>query len=60
MLLLKSISIPYIAVAPSNVWQQKFALHKGFVMLINVASGNGKSSLIQTIYGLNNIFDGDI
>ncbi len=60
MLLLKSISIPYKAVAPSNVWQQKFALHKGFVVLINVASGKEKSSLVQTIYGLNNIFNGDI
>jgi ABC-type dipeptide/oligopeptide/nickel transport system ATPase subunit len=60
MLLLKSISIPYIAVAPSNVWQQEFALHKGFVVLINVASGKEKSSLVQTIYGLNNIFNDDI
>jgi hypothetical protein len=56
MLLLKSISILYIAVAPSNVWQ----LHKGFVLLINVVSGKEKSSLVQTIYGLNNIFNGDI
>jgi len=56
MLLLKSISIPNKAVAPSNVLQ----LHKGFVLLINVASGKEKSSLVQTIYGLNNIFNGDI
>ena len=60
MLLLKSISIPYIAVAPSNVWQQEFALHKGDVGLINVASGKEESSLVQMIYGLNKIVDGDI
>jgi ABC-type lipoprotein export system ATPase subunit len=60
MLQLKSISIPFIAVAPSDVWQQELALHKGDVVHIKATSGKGKSSLVQTIYGLNNSFNGDI
>lgn len=60
MLQLKSISIPYIAVATLNVWQQEFALHKGALVHINAASGKEKSSLIQIIYNLNSEFNGGI
>ncbi len=60
MLQLKSISIPYISVAQSAIWHQELVLHKGDLMHIKAASGKGKSSLIQCIYGLNNAFDGDI
>ncbi len=57
---LRHISIPYIPAALSSVWQQEIIFKKGTCYQIKAASGKGKSSLIHTLYGLQQNYTGDI
>ncbi|GBL35434.1 lipoprotein-releasing system ATP-binding protein LolD [Filimonas sp.] len=57
---LRHIAIPYIPAISSSVWQQDISFEEGKYYHIKAASGKGKSSLINTLYGLQKNFTGDI
>lgn len=48
------------ALPPSEVWGQRFALQQGTSLLINAASGKGKSTMLGMLHGVRSIPQGDI
>lgn len=56
----KHIVVPYIATESSQIWNQDLIFGKATYSHIKAASGKGKSSLMQRLYGLNQMFNGDI
>ena len=57
---LKNISIPYIANDMSEIWNHNIHFENGKYYHIKAASGKGKTSLVQTLYGLQQNFLGEI
>ena len=50
----------YFTPASSEVWSKVFYLEAGKTYLVKAASGSGKSSFFNFLYGLNNKFTGSI
>ncbi|MGB2996588.1 MAG: ATP-binding cassette domain-containing protein, partial [Ferruginibacter sp.] len=48
------------AFSPSDIWGKKVVIEKGERLQIVAASGSGKTSLINFMYGLRKDFKGDI
>jgi ABC-type lipoprotein export system ATPase subunit len=60
LLQLQNIIIPYIQSIKSDIWNKQVQFEQGNYYLIQAASGKGKSSLIETLYGLKSNFDGNV
>jgi ABC-type lipoprotein export system ATPase subunit len=60
LLQLHNIIIPYIQSIKSDIWNKQVQFEQGNYYLIQAASGKGKSSLIETLYGLKSNFDGNV
>lgn len=54
------LRIPYITPHHSDIWNCEVNFEQGLFYHIKAASGQGKSSLIQTLYGLQQNFEGRI
>ncbi|WP_298513989.1 ATP-binding cassette domain-containing protein [uncultured Kordia sp.] len=57
---IESIIPTYFTPASSEVWSKVFSLESGSRYLVKAASGSGKSSFFNFLYGLNNKFTGTI
>ena len=57
---LQHISIPFIPTASSAIWNQTLRFDTGKTYHIKASSGKGKSSLIHTLYGLQNNYTGQL
>ncbi|MEM6718741.1 MAG: ATP-binding cassette domain-containing protein [Bacteroidota bacterium] len=57
---IQNIHPTYFTPASSEVWSKVFYLEAGQKYLIKAASGSGKSSFFNFLYGLNNKFTGSI
>lgn len=57
---IQSIVPTYFTPASSEVWSKVFYLEAGGKYLVKAASGSGKSSFFNFLYGLNNKFTGSI
>lgn len=59
-LVLQQLAIPYIPVAASSVWGKDLHFEAGKNYHIQAVSGKGKSTLIHTLFGLQQKFTGRI
>jgi len=57
---IQTIIPTYFTPASSEVWSKVFSLESGQKYLVKAASGSGKSSFFNFLYGLNNKFTGAI
>lgn len=57
---IQKIHPTYFTPASSEVWSKVFSLESGESYLVKAASGSGKSSFFNFLYGLNNKFTGSI
>jgi ABC-type lipoprotein export system ATPase subunit len=57
---IQAINPTYFTPASSEVWSKVFYLDAGSTYLVKAASGSGKSSFFNFLYGLNNRFEGRI
>ena len=57
---LQNLHIPYIPITTSIVWGQQFEFQFNTSYLIKANSGKGKTTLVNTLYGLNNNYKGDV
>lgn len=60
ILTLQQLRIPYINSVSSDIWNCEVRFEQGCYYHIKAASGQGKSSLIQTLYGLLQTYEGRI
>lgn len=59
-LLLQNLRIPYLPAVPSMVWGAVCDMPQGALIHLQARSGQGKSTLIHTIYGLQKEYSGEV
>jgi ABC-type lipoprotein export system ATPase subunit len=56
---LQNLRIPYLPAGPSGVWGTVCDIPEGALIHLRARSGQGKSTLIHTLYGLQKEYSGD-
>jgi len=60
LLRLNQLTIPYLSASPTGIWGRDLTFQPGERIHLRARSGQGKTTLMQTLYGLQKKYEGSI